>query len=810
MNSKKLHQLIVTLFIKYAWAVVIFFAIISAAAVKPAVHLMSAISTNLSELLPDDYKTVQLSQEIKSQFKKRAGSDLVVILESPDAQANKKALDDLTAYIKANPDVESLRIQKPGFDFFDRHKLLFLETADLQTIKDRIQRKIQQEKLHGLYIDLDDDAGPKKDSFDFDDVMDKYRTDYFRGIKDPYYVNPTKTIYAFWIYPKSKDNSLKYYRTFYKQMESYIKDFPLASYNPDMKISYAGSIRTRIDEYSALIKDLKLTGMISLGGCFLLLLLYFRSFTGVIILFIPLISGILLGFALCSLFFDNMNVVTSFLFSILFGLGVDIGIHMFSRYLEDREAGLSVEAATSNIFFKTGRSSATATLTTCATFFILVINDFRGFSEFGWIAGIGLLVTLSVYLLFFPSLLVLAEKLRIFKIKPHKHARREGWLKKYPRFPFPKITVTASLLLLILSAVFLPRLGFEWNYGSLKIQVPETIAARLKLKEVTGRVNSPAAVLIESEEDAQAVKAAILKMKQDDTLSPSIDYFRSSYDLNPFDQKDKLVLLHDIDVLLADDAMNVLNDDKKQAITDFRQAIRETTPILEKEVPQDVLKTFFGEGENSKKQIAFLYPQPHMELDDGRNAINFFDDIHQIHAANGKTYYASSDSLIFADVLKTLFRDSKRAIVFSLLVLAILIYIDFFNFKKSALVFGTLLMGVAWMCGCMAIFGLKFNFYNMITVPNAIGMGEDNSVHLIHRYEENNKDSVMRALFTSGGAALMASLTTMLGYAGLMFAHHPGLKSIGIISNIGLITCMFTSLVFLPAVLQIIADAKRR
>ena len=63
----------------------------------------------------------------------------------------------------------------------------------------------------------------------------------------------------------------------------------------------------------------------------------------------------------------------------------------------------------------------------------------------------------------------------------------------------------------------------------------------------------------------------------------------------------------------------------------------------------------------------------------------------------------------------------------------------------------------------------------------------------------------MKALFTSGSAALMASLTTMLGYAGLVFAHHPGLRSIGILAVIGMGTCMVSSLVFLPAFLQVLS-----
>ena len=107
------------------------------------------------------------------------------------------------------------------------------------------------------------------------------------------------------------------------------------------------------------------------------------------------------------------------------------------------------------------------------------------------------------------------------------------------------------------------------------------------------------------------------------------------------------------------------------------------------------------------------------------------------------------------------------------------------------------------MFGLMSIFHLKLNFYNMIVIPAMIGMGEDNSVHVLDRYEEMGRVSVLDVLRTSGYAAFMASLITILGYAGLCFSHHPGLNSIGWMAIIGMGTCLLGSLVVLPLLLQI-------
>ena len=48
----------------------------------------------------------------------------------------------------------------------------------------------------------------------------------------------------------------------------------------------------------------------------------------------------------------------------------------------------------------------------------------------------------------------------------------------------------------------------------------------------------------------------------------------------------------------------------------------------------------------------------------------------------------------------------------------------------------------------------------------------------------------------------MGSLTTMIGFGGLLLSFHPGLRSIGLLAVIGIGTTLVSALVFLPALLQ--------
>lgn len=793
MNKNKIFRLLT-----HYWFLSAVFIVLSILSYPRAIKLMSNISTDISKLLPDDHPTVALGQEMKQKFKKKGGGDLVVIIDSPNPENNKKLMLDLVQKFQSEPFIVNVLYTKEGFDFFADHKLLYIDTDDLVEIKDRISRKIQREKLKGLYIDFGSD-NTSQDPLKFEDMFEKYRAEYIRGVKNKYFTNENETVYVLKLYPKNQDASLSYYKKFYGMVDNIIRAYPVSSYGDAMRISYAGSIRTRIDEYNTLISDLTRAGIISLICIALSLFIYFQNIASVILVFIPLVLGILGGFSVCSFFISNLNVVTSFLFSILFGLGVDIGIHMLDRYQMERVAGIDQKTAISHIIFKTGRSSSIAVLTTVGTFFILVFNDFRGFSEFGWIAGIGLLITLISYLLFFPALIILFEKLRLIKNKPKKIWGRLALTRFFEKIPAYKGIVISCICLFIISLFLFPYIGFEWNYRMLKMHVPETEEARARLREVSGRVNSPAFIVIHNEDEALKLSREFKKRKKDP--ASIIDTYRSVYDLYPRDQKEKMAILKEIDRLFSDDALNVLKGKDRQLKIDFQQAIRNTKFVKEAEIPETIKEAFYGLGEYKNEQVSFIYPKPNLELDDGRNAIRFFKEAHELDV-EGQTFHASSDAMIFADVLLTLFRDSRVTMIFSFLIVGLLVYLDFMNYKRALVVMLVLSFGMCTMVATMVLFGWEFNFYNMIAIPVVLGMGEDNSVHIYHRYLEKKQTSVVEALSSTGSAAFMASLTTLFGYLGLSFCHHPGLRSIGNSVLIGLVTCLVASLILLPALLE--------
>jgi predicted RND superfamily exporter protein len=118
------------------------------------------------------------------------------------------------------------------------------------------------------------------------------------------------------------------------------------------------------------------------------------------------------------------------------------------------------------------------------------------------------------------------------------------------------------------------------------------------------------------------------------------------------------------------------------------------------------------------------------------------------------------------------------------------------------MVLSPLAIGIIWMGGVMYLVGMKLNLFNIVVIPSIIGIGVDNGVHIYHRYMEQGKGSLYFVLRHTGLAISMTTLTTIVGYSGLILASHPGLNSIGSLAVIGISATFLAAVVALPAFLQ--------
>jgi uncharacterized protein len=783
---------------RYRWVIAI-----SVLATIVGSYLTSRLSleSDLSALLPNSFPSVQALDDMQAEVG-GAVSKLRVVFASEDFPALLRLATDLKPKLEESDFVLYAQFENE-VDFYKKNALLFLTEVELDSLYDAVSQAIDDEKQAVNPFMVDDLFGPapgegESGAAGEEGDLASWEAKYSDQEPKPYFTNADSTVLVMEVAAAGESVNLDTSREMLAAVREIVVSMDPAQYAADIEVVYGGNIKNRIDEFETLKSDILGTAIYGMAGVFLLLLLYFRSLVPPVLIAVSLGASLSWTFGVTYLVIGQLNTITGFLFVVLFGLGIDYGIHAFARYRETRQAGFDQARALHNMVCETGRALAITTLTTSAAFFSLLMMDFKGFSELGFITGVGLLLALVAMLFLLPALIVLSERIGILKIAtvPGKSLAFE------PRAyrPARRLLIGGGLVT-VLALVGLSQVEFEYDFTDLRIVTPERQRVNDLTQGVFGRSESPALVLASSAQEAAEVEAAVEVSMHADSLTPTVDQVRSVYSLVPQDQGPRLERIQWIRELIdEEDARDLLSGDDLERLDRLEGYLRVREPVTFDDVPANELRPFLTrDGEVGS--FVFIYPS--VPLRDGRNSIRFAEDIGAITLPSGKVLHSASANLIIADLLRTVIREGKLAVVLSFLIVFLIVLWDVRSVRETLMIMSPLLLGIIWMGGLMFVVGMKLNLFNMVVLPSIVGIGVDTGVHLRHRYREEGWGSLYLVLARTGPAVAVATITTIVGYTGLIMASHPGLESIGELAVIGLSATLATALLVLPALFEV-------
>ncbi len=823
-------RVFIRLVVRQVWTVVLLALVVSVVGFWFARQLR--IDTDFSNLVPRDYPSVQALEALRETVGSEATVDVAIV--SPSFEANKAFAEQLIPRALAlapSPQAEPY-LNRVDFEkdtaFLEQNALYFATYAELDSLESYLRDKIRDAKLDAnpFFFDLDDEEDESDDETAYDPERD-LREVYDHIIGKRYPVNEDSTIMALRFYPSGSQTDIGFIETLYDDLDALIVELTPTAYHPEMKVVPAGRLLRQLVEVRAISDDV--LGSFAAGVTAVLLLVvgyfFYKGYTAraghrfsrrVLIaqlVRIPVLAGLIgipllmslswtLGVAWFA--FGKLNMMTSTLGLVLFGLGIDYGIHFYARYTEERSLGRTAADAAESTFTSTGKAIALGAFTTAAALYVLTGADFRGFSEFGFIAGTGILFAVGAMTIVMPALLILFERYRLLNFEVGAGVRTA--LQGYGRIPGARGLVLGSMGLVIAALVFLPRVGFQYDFGALDPVYEEYDAKRNLIGEVyPSRGRNPAYVLVDDPSEAPAVEEAIERHAQADTLSPTIDRAETLQERFPMadeEQQHKLDRIAEIRALLADPFVQA---DTDEGLARVELAAGTVQPLTIEQLPESIRNRFISKtGELG----GFIVIYPSVGLADGRASMAFADDVGKIVTEDGNTYYAGSPSIVAADMLRLMRSDAPWMMAGALIMVILLMWINFRAVRLVALATAPLVVGVLWMILVIELVGIQLNFYNMIVLPAILGIGNDAGVHLVHRYQEEGPGSIRRVLRYTGEHIAMGSFTTMIGFAGLLLSFHPGLHSIGELAVVGIGATLLAALLFLPAALQWLEDRR--
>lgn len=788
------------------------------------------IESDYSTLIPEEYNSVQALELVRAKVGGE-GSDVAVGIISPSFEATKRFAEDLIPRAKAlhrdyypEPYLATVEYKRET-EFLKQNALYFATNDELETLSTYLDDEIEKQalKANPFFIEFDDEPDDNEMEEEIEEFEDLY--DWLVGKEYPVHKDGTSMTLRF--FPSGSQTNITYIRNLYSDLEMLIEEMDPKSYHADLEIVLAGRLLHRVVQVEAIRNDVAKTFGLGAGSVLLLVMVYFfyKSYKArhgaeigvkavliqiarlpvlAVVIGLPLIMCLSWTFGAAYLLVGNLNLMTSTLALLLFGLGIDFGVHFYGRYTEERGNGVPYSDAIEKTFLSTGKAIMIGASTTATALFILMAADFRGFSEFGLIAGLGMLFAVVAMILVQPALLVTFEKTRLLNLESITETE-DPHHPKIKRFPFARTVVYSSAFIILLSVVTLPFVQFEFDFSKLDPKYPDYAAKKAIVDGASSsRMGSnPAYIVTETQAEAVMVAETIRTMLENDTTITTVKDVITLQDRFPMDAagiEDRLARIEGIRVQLAN---TFLQEDDSENMQKLRKASGTSEAIHIEQVP-DYLRDLFTERDGDVGTFVIIYPS--VSLSDGRVSMQFARDIGTIITPDGTEYHAGSTSLVAADMLRLMILESPYMITAVFVIVIVIVLSYFGSIKWAAFALTPLIIGMFWMLFVMTLFGLKLNFFNLVVLPAMLGIGNDDGIHMVHRYQELGRGSIMKVIRTTGEQCTIGSMTTMIGFVGLLFSFHPGLRSIGEVALIGLFTTLFTALILLPAIIQFLED----
>jgi uncharacterized protein len=753
------------------------------------------------ELLPDHSVEVRDLKHVSE----KAGSAWYVVIavdrhstgeSSPGLalETTKKWAQDLARELDALPLVHHTEVRLP-LEFLGKRRLLFLSVEELRNLTKKVEARIDRAKLEAspFYLGLEDDD-EKEPVPSLAELEEDARGDF--GLSDYHLDKHGRYLYVL-VKPTTAATNMSDSRRLFQSLDAAIEAFRAKSELP-LATRYGGAHFVHLAENDAIEADLQRGSLLALVLSCLVVVGFTRRPRTLVVVLLPLICALCATFCLTYLLIGHVNILTGFLVGILLGIGVDFGIHMFVRYAQQRDAGLALEASVVNAALHTGRASLTSALTTAAAFFSLTFADFPGFSEFGLIAGMGVLLAFAATFVLFPAITALLE--RHWPLRPRATRGGHATGANVPRGA-AWLVCSMTVAVTAIGVVSLPRVDFEIDLDVVRGQNEAFAFDRYIESSQEARV-TPALILVDSLESATRVERIVEQVKAELGERSGIEGVVSQGSLIPRDQAARLEVIAELRRILADPALDRLEGDERKTLLRAREWA-DVTPFGAEDLPNELRRRFqTNDGQGNFVLVFGDYDEA--SIDAAMDWAVAMDRVRQLAAEEGTSIHILSGQLISGRLFRLVIDEGPFVLWATMSSVLLVLLVDFRSLRRASLVMFPVVCGLIIIVGLMVLIGMKLNFLNVMVFPCIVGIAVDDTIHMLHRYGQLGPGSIRRVVGQTGVAAVLASVTTAVGFGSMMTAHHYGIFSLGLLAVIGITVVLFTSVVFFGAILRLL------
>jgi uncharacterized protein len=841
--------------IRYAMQVIgiaALFTLISA--VYAANHF--AIDADANELISHDLPWRQREADFDKYFPS-VHEIILAVVDAPTSELATQATTALVSRLSAQELFQSVE-EAGGGPFFSRNGLLFLPTSDvtqtttnLGRARTIIQALAQDRSLRGLVTALNYGlAGVRAKQFTLDafagtlnmvsdtlgNVLDGRPASFsWLAMLNGTPPTPGERRRIIEIRPVLDFAALLPGKAATDAIRQAAADLNFSS-RYQAKLRLTGPVAIADEEYATLQEGAFVNTAVTIVVVLTILWLALRSSRLIFAVFISLLVGLSITAAIGLALVGALNLI-SVAFAVLFiGLGVDFGIQFSVRYRAERHDVPQLQESLLNTARHVGAPLTLAAAATAAGFLSFLPTDYKGLSELGLLAGLGMIIAFITSITLIPALLVL--------LRPPGEPAEMGFKALAPvdrfmeRRRIPIIVATALVVAAGLPLLY--WLQFDFNPLNLRSPKVESVATFLELRNDPALEANAINVLAPDKAAAEADRAKLSKL-------PEVASVKIIESFIPEDQQPKLAAIRQLGTVL-DPALRA--DANKKPPTDAEDitALKATADELKRSAAAQsgpgalaanrladglVKLAAGGEALRQRFQEAMISPL-NTALDELRNYLQAQPVTLETLPVEITRQWVTQNGLYKVQILpsgdpndnetlrqfaravqsiepngvggpiailesgRTVIRAFFHAGFWALASIALLLWIVLRRFTDVLLTLIPLLMAGVVTMELMVLFGMQLNFANIIALPLLLGVGVAFKIYYIMAWRAGQTDLLQSSLTR---AVLFSALTTATAFGSLWLSSHPGTSSMGKLMALALVTTMAAAVLFQPVLM---------
>ncbi len=562
---------------------------------------------------------------------------------------------------------------------------------------------------------------------------------------------------------------------------------------PGVRASIAGGAAIARDVERMIRRDLYISSALSTVLVAFAFLATFRRARALLAIGPPLLMGTLWTTAVAALLPGGITAIAMGFASVVIGVGLDTGVHVYAAVERARVEDPSGDAA-AIARREVARPTLTAAIAAACAFGSMALSRLPALRQLGLLCAVGEVLTALAILALTPSIAARLEKHAVARPSPKILEKIGGWSARRGRVVFGLVAV-ALVGFVVLGP---PRPG-EAIVALKPKNLPSLVAQEEAIKLTAGTPGEIQLTITQTGVDPNAVLARAEHLAR--SLPPAGRVVESIAPWLPsratlaarVAERDKLELSARADVLA-------------KLLSELGFATEPFAPALEHLRHPATLDASIG-------AVGRLRDGPLAPLS-ARHVAR--------HPLSGETIVATyirgpaldakrlavEVSSIDPDAVVTgypvleqslkdaLARDLPRVALVALILVAIALRSVLKSGREVLVALIALFVELLAVALFVRVLHVRVHVYDALVLPVLVGITVDESMFLLHALREGTPEAAIRR---EGRAIVTTALTTAAGFAALLTCGFPGLRDLGTLGVLGTVAGLIASLVVVPA-----------